>query len=72
MEVCRSPTDRIQELAETTRKIKRERKDENPSPRKVSRPSAGDTQLELDDDGSVRESSIATLDREEQEVIELD
>ncbi|KAK4496758.1 hypothetical protein PRZ48_012741 [Zasmidium cellare] len=60
------------EQEDTKRKIKRERKDENPRPRKVSRPSNGDTQLELDDEGSFRESSTATLDREEPEIIELD
>lgn len=46
--------------------------DDNPRPRKVSRPSAGDTQLQIDDDGNFREASVATLGREEREVIELD
>ena len=43
-------------------KIKREQADENPRPRKLARPSPGNTQLELDDDGGVRESSTATLE----------
>jgi hypothetical protein len=51
-------------------KVKREQADENPRPRKVSRPSAGDTQLEIDDDGRVRESSTPTI--AEREVIEID
>lgn len=42
-------------------KIKREHADDNPRPRKIARPRAGDTQLELDDDGGVREGSTATL-----------
>lgn len=55
---------------ENKAKIKRECADQNPRPRKVSRPSAGDTQLEIDDDGRVRESSTATLGGPE--VIEID
>ena len=51
-------------------KVKREQADENPRPRKVSRPNAGDTQLELDDDGRMRERSTATL--EGPLVIEID
>lgn len=62
----------MQGLEDTKQKIKRERADNNPRPRKVSRPSAGDTQFEIGDDGSVRESSTATLGRQEHEIIELD
>jgi hypothetical protein len=59
-----------EELAMT---VKREKKgDHNPRPRKVARPSSGDTQLELDDDGSFRERSTSALPRTEIEVIELD
>ncbi|KAF2160292.1 hypothetical protein M409DRAFT_29147 [Zasmidium cellare ATCC 36951] len=57
---------------DTKPKIKRERADENPRPRKVSRPSAGDVQLELNDEGNFQQSSTASLGRKEQEVIELD
>lgn len=51
-------------------KVKRERTDDNPRPRKVSRPTRESTQLELDNDGRVRASSTPTL--AEQEIIELD
>lgn len=53
-------------------KIKREKEDNNPRPRKKARPSVGDTQLEIDDDGGFRERSISTLPAVEREVIELD
>ena len=53
-------------------KVKRERTDDNPRPRKSARPSAGDALLELDDDGEgFRDSSTATLP-DERVVIELD
>ena len=52
--------------------IKRKKIDDNPRPRKVSRPSAGDTQLEISDDGDVREGSTSTLAPAEKVVIELD
>ncbi|KAK6396689.1 hypothetical protein LTR65_008587 [Meristemomyces frigidus] len=55
---------------ETKVKIKRERADINPRPRKVARPNANSTQLEVDDNGRVRESSTPTI--AEQEVIQLD
>ena len=51
-------------------KIKRERGDDNPRGRKAARPSRGATQLELDEEGRVREGSTPTL--AEIEVIELD
>ncbi|TKA68034.1 hypothetical protein B0A55_08372 [Friedmanniomyces simplex] len=51
-------------------KIKRERTDENPRPRKVARPTRNSTQLELDDDGGVRESSTPSV--VPREIIELD
>ena len=51
-------------------KIKREKADENPRPRKVAKPKAGDTRLEIDDEGFVRESSTATLAGSE--IIEID
>ena len=52
--------------------IKREKIDDNSRPRKVSRPSVGDTQLEMSDDGDVREGSTSTLAPAERVVIELD
>jgi uncharacterized protein with von Willebrand factor type A (vWA) domain len=65
-----SPRARELELA---KQIKREMKEEdNPRPRKVARPSPGDTQLELGDDGSFRERSTSALPRAEIEIIELD
>jgi hypothetical protein len=42
-------------------KIKREKAEENARPRKVARPMAGDTQLEVDDEGNTHELSISTL-----------
>lgn len=51
-------------------KIKRERLDENERARKKTRPKAGDTQLELDDDGDFREAFTSTLPKPE--VIELE
>ena len=62
----------FKEYKDNMTKIKREKADDNPRPRKVARPSAGDTQLQIDDDGSVREESTATLAAEEREVIEID
>lgn len=53
-------------------KIKREKADENPRPRKISRPSAGDTQFEIGDDGGFRQASTSTLAPDEKVVIELD
>jgi hypothetical protein len=53
-------------------KVKRERKDDNPRPRKAARPTTGATLLALDDENGVRELSTATLENEEREVIELD
>jgi len=54
-------------------KVKRERTDDDPRPRKFARPSAGDALLELEEDGeSFRESSTATLPTDEKVVIELD
>ncbi|KAI5359904.1 hypothetical protein Slin14017_G094650 [Septoria linicola] len=52
-------------------KIKREREDDNPRPRKVRRPAAGGTQLEIDGAGSFRETSVAGPLAREIEVIEL-
>ncbi|KAK0270073.1 hypothetical protein LTR35_014321 [Friedmanniomyces endolithicus] len=51
-------------------KVKRERTDENPRPRKVARPSRHSTQLELDKEGGVRESATPTL--AEREIVDLD
>ncbi|KAK1057011.1 hypothetical protein LTR74_014470 [Friedmanniomyces endolithicus] len=51
-------------------KVKRERTDENPRPRKVARPSRHSTQLELDEEGGVRESATPTV--AEREIIDLD
>lgn len=51
-------------------KVKREKSDENPRPKKASKPSRGDTQLEIDVEGNVRESSTANLDAKE--IIEID
>lgn len=51
-------------------KVKREKMDENPRPKKAARPSQGDTQLQLDDDGNVREDSTETLAA--REIIEID
>ncbi|KAK0247167.1 hypothetical protein LTS09_017689 [Friedmanniomyces endolithicus] len=51
-------------------KVKRERTDDNPRRRKVARSSRHSTQLELDEEGGVRESATPTL--AEREIIELD
>lgn len=61
-----------QKQTESFVKIKRERKDDEDEqrPRKAARPSQGDTQLEVDDDGGVRERSTSTLAA--REVIEID
>ncbi|KAK0937568.1 hypothetical protein LTR29_010901 [Friedmanniomyces endolithicus] len=51
-------------------KVKRERTDDNPRRRKVARPSRNSMQLELDEEGGVRESATPTF--AEREIIELD
>ncbi|KAK3112409.1 hypothetical protein LTR53_011356 [Teratosphaeriaceae sp. CCFEE 6253] len=56
--------------AKVRHEIKRERTDDSPRPRKVERPMRDSTQLELDDDGQVRETS--TPSNAEREIIELD
>ncbi|KAK3109587.1 hypothetical protein LTR53_016998 [Teratosphaeriaceae sp. CCFEE 6253] len=56
--------------AKVKHEIKRERTDDSPRPRKVARPMRDSTQLELDDDGQVRETS--TPSNAEREIIELD
>lgn len=62
---------RGQEKEAKAAKIKREKADQNPRPRKIARPSVGSTQLEVRDDGQVRAASTPTL-AEEREIIELD
>ncbi len=58
---------------ESNLKIKRERhEDGNPRPRKIARPRAGDTQLEIDEGGNFREDAESTLDPAGTEVIEID
>lgn len=63
--------DLLSEQNEAMIKIKRERADDNPRPRKASRPSHGSAQFEIDDDGRVRASSTPTV-KVESEVIELE
>lgn len=47
--------------------------DDNPRPRKMARPSAASTQLELDEvSGGFREASAETVGRVEPEIIEID
>ena len=53
-------------------KIKREKVEEDSRRRKIARPRASDTQLELDGDGNFREGSASNLAVAEPEVIELD
>ena len=62
----------FQKYEEAQMKIKREHIDDTPRSRKKFRPSAGDTQLEIDREGSFSEASTATLAPAEHEVIELD
>ncbi|KAK4575240.1 hypothetical protein LTR86_001092 [Recurvomyces mirabilis] len=61
----------IKEKQQAAVKVKRERADNNPRLCKVARPSINSTQLEIDDEGSVREGTASTF-AEEREVIELD
>lgn len=63
----------VQVIREASVRMKREREDDNPRPRKIARPSAASTLLELDDDdGEFREVSTDTLGRVEREIIEID
>lgn len=63
---------RTQAAKEMALKVKRERQDDNPRPRKAARPSAGASQLEIDDDGDFQESSTAPWGFVEHEIIEID
>ena len=60
-----------QQGQQTAPKIKREHTEDSPRRRKVARPHAGDTQLELDDSGSFHDRS-ETLPPVEREIIEID
>lgn len=54
-------------------KVKQERSDDNPRPRKVARPSGDSTQLEIDETGNgFQEASVDTVGRVEPEIIEID
>lgn len=56
---------------DSTAKIKRERVETSPRPRKMPRQHTGATQLEVDDDGNVRESATPMVVKTKVEVIEL-
>ncbi|KAF2480192.1 hypothetical protein BDY17DRAFT_33815 [Neohortaea acidophila] len=70
IEQLRKELREMKEARDAAVKVKQEHADDNPRPRKIARPRAGDTQLELDDDGGLRESSTATL--QAPEIIVLD
>jgi hypothetical protein len=62
-----------QAAQEVTVKIKRERQDDDPRPRKVARLSAGAKHLEIDEtSGNFREASVATLGRVKPEPVVID
>lgn len=62
----------LQDEQEARIRIKREKREEEPRRRKVARPTSGATQVEIDDNGHLREGSTPTLAGSEIEVIELD
>ena len=69
--VCESLLTIFQAHKDAQIKIKRERaEDESTFARKVGVPSQGDTQMEIDDDGEVREESTVNLAA--REIVELD
>lgn len=61
-------------LQDKQTQIKRERDEDEATPpaRKKARPSAGDTQLEIDDQGGFRQASTAGAGKKKQDIIEID
>lgn len=63
----------VQAAQEANVKVKRELEDDNPRPRKTTRPSGMATQLEIDEaSGGFRKAATDPLGRVEPEIIEID
>lgn len=60
----------VQNHRETQIRIKREKRDKQAQQRRQARPRQGDVQLEIDDDGHVRERPTSRLPP--REVVEID